>query len=155
MIESDRSETDEGNMDRLQPSSDSIDIISPKKKRLRVDDSEDEINLPAKKRQSSFNERSKILKNDNAETISDQNNTDECKVKEERYTLYPKNKQNVQKLSLSELNMDEEYEEKQDGRLKQKNGNKSPLDENNIAMNKHLVKINIKEEIVESEVMII
>lgn len=154
MLEPDRSETDDVDMDSLQLSSDSNDSISSKKKSLRVDDSEDETNLPAKKRQSSFSERSKIFKNDNVETISDQNNTDGCKVKEKRYRLCQKNKQNVQKLSLSELNMDEEYEEKQDGKLKKENGNKSSLDENNTAMNKNPAETN-KEEIVKSEVMII
>lgn len=153
MIESDHSETEEGDMERLQLSSDSIDIdTSSKRKRLRADDSEDETNLPAKKRQSSFSERSKILKNDNVETILDQNNTDGCNIKEES-TLCPKNEQNVQKLSLSESNVDEECEKKQDSVLKQENGNKSPLDENNIAMNKNPVETDVKKKIFESQVI--
>ncbi|XP_011631637.1 HIRA-interacting protein 3-like isoform X2 [Pogonomyrmex barbatus] len=52
-------------MDRLQLSSDSIDT-AVSKKRSRIEDSENEGDLPAKKRQSFFqSERSKVLKQDN------------------------------------------------------------------------------------------
>lgn len=146
MVDSDRSETEEGDMERPQLSSDSVTAVLPKK-RLRVENSEDETDLPAKKWQSSFNERSQMLKTDNTETISNKNNTNRCDVKEKRYILGPENEQNIQEISESDTyrkNKDE-----QDDSLKQESENKSAL-ENNIALDKSPGEINIKEEIVEN-----
>ncbi|XP_071572310.1 uncharacterized protein [Temnothorax nylanderi] len=153
MVESDHSETEEGDMDKLQLSSDSIDGILPRK-RLRVENSEDDTELPAKKRQSSsFDEQSRMIKDDNAEIISDKNNIDECNVKKERYTLCPENEQTVQAISLnqSESDTDGETKEKRDDKLKRENGNESPLDENNIAPNNSPGEINVKKEIIKNE----
>lgn len=152
MVNSDHSETEEGDMDRLQLSSDSIDAISSKK-RLRVEDSEDETDLPAKKRQSSFSEWSKMLENDNAK-ISDKNNIDERDVKEERRTfsgLSPKNEENVQEESLSESDVDKKNKDLRDGRLKEENKSKSAQDENSITLTKSPDKT--EEEIAENMVI--
>jgi len=147
MVESDRSETENGDMDRLQLSSDSIDSVLSKKK-LRVEDSEDEIDLPVKRQRNSFGERSKMLKNDNTEIVSEKNNTDKYNVKEDDSTLCVENEQNIQEISESDMN-----KKKQHSRVKQENENKSILDENNIAPSKSLGETNIKEEIVEDMVI--
>jgi len=149
MVESDRSETEDGDMDRLQLSSDSIDSVLPKK-RLRVEDSEDEIDLPVKRQRNSFDERSKMLKNDNTEIVSEKNDTDRYNVKEKDCTLCPENEQNIQEISESDTN-----KKKQDSRMKQENKNKSILDENNIAPNKSPGETNIKEEVVEDMVIML
>jgi len=147
MIESDRSETEDGDMDRLQLSSDSIDSVLPKK-RLRVEDSEDEIDLPVKRQRNSLGERSKMLKNDNIEIVSEKN-TDRYNVKEEGCTLCPENEQSIQKISESDMN-----KKKQDDGVKQENENKSILDENNFfAPNKNPEETNIKEEVVDDMVI--
>ncbi|XP_024885722.1 nucleolar protein dnt1-like isoform X1 [Temnothorax curvispinosus] len=153
MVGSDHSETEEGDMDKLQLSSDSIDGILPRK-RLRVENSEDDAELPAKKRQiSSFDEQSIMIKDDNAEIISDKNNIDECNVKKEKYTLCPENEQTVQATSLnkSESDTDRENKEKRGDNVKRDNGNESPLDENNIALNNSPGERNVKKEIIENE----
>ncbi|XP_018363421.1 PREDICTED: HIRA-interacting protein 3-like isoform X1 [Trachymyrmex cornetzi] len=146
MIESDHSEIEGEDMDRLQLSSTSVDD-TPKK---RPRDSEDEIDL-SKKRQCLFNERSEILESDNSETVSEENNTERCHMKLERYKLYRENRQSVQEVSLSESDMDGKNKEKQGGNLKQENERET---ENNITLNKNPGEINInyniKEEIVES-----
>lgn len=148
MMESNRSESEEGDgMDELQLSSDSIDTMLPKK-RLRVEDSEDEAQLPANKRQSFSSERSKMIKNDNSETASDKNNIDGCDVKEQRYTLCPENEQMVEKVSLLESNVDRENEEKRE------NGNKICLNESNVAVNDSSGKMDVEKEIDENEVII-
>lgn len=146
MVDSDRSETEEGDMERPQLSSDSVTAVLPKK-RLRVENSEDETDLPAKKWQSSFNERSQMLKTDNTETISNKNNTNRCDVKEKRYILGPENEQNIQE--ISESDMYRKNKDEQDDSLKQESENKS-APENNIALDKSPGEINIKEEIVEN-----
>ncbi|KAG5331145.1 HIRP3 protein, partial [Acromyrmex charruanus] len=142
MIESDHSEIEAEDMDKLQLSSTSIDDTSKKRPR----DSEDEIDL-SKKRQCSFNERSEILESDNSKTISEKNNSERCYVKVERYKLYRENQQSVQEVSLSESDMDGKNKEKQGDNLKQENERET---ENNITLNKNSGEINIKEEIVES-----
>ncbi|XP_011163085.1 cylicin-1 isoform X2 [Solenopsis invicta] len=134
-------------MDRLQLSSDSVDTVLPKK-RLRVEDSEDDTDLPAKKRQSLFNEQLKILQNDDSETL-DKNDTNACNVKEEKTILYPEKEQNVQEIFLSDSNMGKKNKDKQDA--KQENGNEILLNENNIVLNKNPGEINIKKEIVEKK----
>ncbi|XP_077282586.1 uncharacterized protein LOC143908701 [Temnothorax americanus] len=153
MVGSDHSETEEGDMDKLQLSSDSTDGVLPRK-RLRVENSEDDAELPAKKQQiSSFGEQSRMIKDDNAEIISDKNNMDECNVKKEKYTLCPENEQTVQPTSLnqSESDTDGENKEIRGDKLKRDNGNESPLDENNIALNDSPGDINVKKEIIENE----
>lgn len=150
MVESDRSETEERDMDRLQLSSDSTDATPPKK-RLRVEDSENETDLPAKKRQSSFSEQSRMVKNDDAEIISNKNNINECNVEEERYALHLENEQTAE---MSESNMDRENKEKQDGRLKQETRNDSPPNKNNVALNDIPGEMNVQKEIVEKKVII-
>lgn len=142
MVESDRSETEEGDMDRLQLSSDSVDIILPKK-RLRVEDSENEIDLPAKKRQNS-GEQSRMVKNDNTENISDKNNINGCNIEEERYILCPENEQMVREMCDS--NMDRENKEEQDDSLKQETKSKSPPNETNIVLNDFPEEINVQKE---------
>lgn len=154
MVESDRSEAEKEDMDRLQLSSDSIEDTVLPKKRLRVEDSENETNLPARKRQISFSEQSRMVKNDNAETMSDKDNINGCNVKEERYILCPENEQTVQEISLSKLNVDRENKEKQDGKLNQETTKESSLDENNVTLNNIPGEINVKKEIVENKVII-
>jgi len=144
MAESDRSETEDGDMDRLQLSSDSIDSVLPKK-RLRVEDSEDEIDLPVKRQRNSLDERSKVLKNDNTEIVSEKN-TDRYNDKKEDCTLCPENEQKIQEISESDMN-----KKKQDNGVKQEN-EKSIPDENNIAPNKN-EETNIKEKVVEDMVI--
>lgn len=148
MVRSDRSESDEGDLDGLHLSSESTDA-SPKK-RLRAEDSEDETDLPAKKRQNAFNERSKVL-DDNAEAISDKDNTDGCDVKEKKYTLCPENEQ--KETSPTESDVDGENKEKQSCELKQENNDETALDGNNVALNKNPEEINIKTENVEDTVI--
>jgi len=147
MVESDHSEIEDGDMDRLQLSSDSVDSVFPKK-RLRVEDSEDEIDLPVKRQRNSFDKRSKMLKNDNTE-IALEKNTDRYNTKEEDCTLYRENEQNIQGISESDMN-----KKKQDNGVKQENENKSILDENNIAPNKNPEEADIKDEIVGDMVII-
>ena len=147
MIESDHSEIEAEDMDRLQLSSTSVDDTSKKRPR----DSEDEIDL-SKKRQCLFNEQSEeILESDNSEIISEKNNIERCYVKVEKYKLYQENQQSVQEISLSESDMDGKKKEKQGDNLKQKNERKT---ENNITLNKNSGEISIKEEIVENMVII-
>ncbi|KYQ51652.1 HIRA-interacting protein 3 [Trachymyrmex zeteki] len=143
MIESDHNEIEEGEMDTLRLSSDSADNISKKRPR-DSEDSEDEIDL-SKKRRCSFSERSKILENDNPETISEKNNTERYYEKVEKYKLYRENQQSVQEVSDSDMNG--KNKEKQGDDVKRGNEKKT---ENNITLNKNSGKINIKEEIVES-----
>lgn len=148
MVRSDRSESDEGDLDELRLSSESTDATP--KKRLRAEDSEDETDLPAKKRQNTFNERSKVL-DDNAETISDKDNTDGCDVKEKKYTLCPENEQ--KETSPTESDVDGENKEKQSCELKQENNDETALDGNNVALNKNPEETNIKKENVEDTVI--
>lgn len=148
MVESDCSETEEGDMERLQLSSDSVDTIPPKK-RLRVENSEDEVDLPATKRQSSVSEQSRMMKNDNAGTNSNKDNTDGFDVEKERYTLCPENKQTVQEIFQSEPDMDKENKEKRNRKLKQENGNENVLEN---ALNNSSVEISVKDEIIASKV---
>ncbi|XP_018052970.1 PREDICTED: HIRA-interacting protein 3-like [Atta colombica] len=143
MIESDHSEIEAEDMDRLQLSSTSVDDSSKKRPR----DSEDEIDL-SKKRQCLFNEQSEeILESENSEIISEKNNIERCYVKVEKYKLYQENQQSVQEISLSESDTDGKKKEKQGDNLKQKNERKT---ENNITLNKNSGEISIKEEIVEN-----
>ncbi|KAG5316828.1 HIRP3 protein, partial [Acromyrmex insinuator] len=142
MIESDHSEIEAEDMDKLQLSSTSVDNTSKKRPR----DSEDEIDL-SKKRQCSFNEQSEILESDNSKTISEKNNSERCYVKVERYKLYQEKQQSVQEVSLSESDMDGKNKEKQGDNSKQENERET---ENNITLNKNSEEINIKEKIVES-----
>lgn len=151
MVESDRSETEEGDMNRLQLSSDSIDTV-PSRKRLRVEDSENETDLPAKKQQSSFGEQSRMVKNDDAETILDKNNINGCNAEEERYILCPENEQTIRE--MSESNMDGENKEKQDGKSKREIRNESPPNENNVVPKDIPGEINVRKEIVEKKVII-
>jgi len=145
MIESDHSEIEAEDMDRLQLSSTSIDDTSKKRPR------EDEIDL-SKKRQCLFNEQSEeILESDNSKTISEKNNIERCYVKVEKYKLYQENQQSVQEVSLFESDMDGKKKEKQGDNLKQKNERET---ENNITLNKNSGEISIKEEIVENMVII-
>lgn len=144
MVKSDHSETEEGDMDKLQLSSDSVDATVPKK-RPKVEDSEDETDLPAKKRQSSFGEWSKTFKNDNVK-ISDKNNIDEHDVTEERHTfsgLSPKNE---------ESDINKKDKDIQDGKLMQENRSKeeetSAQDENSVTLSKSPDKIKEEERVI-------
>lgn len=148
MVRSDRSESDEGDLDGLRLSSDSTDITP--KKRLRAEGSEDETDLPAKKRQNTFNERSKVL-DDNAEAVSDKDNTDGCDMKEKKYTQRPENEQ--KETSPTESDVDGETKEKQSCELKQESNDETTLDGNNVALNKNPEETNIKTENVEDTVI--
>lgn len=136
MVEPDRSEIEEEDMEKLQLSSDSIDMIPPRK-RLRVEASEDETDLPVKKRQGSFDERPRV-KTDNAETVLDKTNIDERTVREEGSAVCPENEQTVQE--------NQEDKEKQDG-------TQSPLTEMNGGLNTSSGEV--KNKRVENEVRIL
>lgn len=143
MVESDLSEIEEEEMDRLHVSSDSIDMIPPRK-RLRVEASEDETDLPVKKRQGSFDERSRVpVETDDTETVPDKNNVDERMVKEEGAAVCTENEQTVQEIA----NRDRETKEKQDG-------TQSSLTETNGALNNSSGEVNVQNERVEMEVRI-
>ncbi|KMQ88266.1 hira-interacting protein 3, partial [Lasius niger] len=127
-------DSEEGDMDKLELSSDSTDIIITKK-RPRMEDSEDEANNSSTKKQrnSSNDEQSEILKKDNAEAVSGKNGTNEYDVKEEKHTIYSESEQNVHEKFLSEPNMDKEDKEKQDNKpIKQENGNENLLDKDEL-----------------------
>lgn len=147
-------DSEEGDMDKLELSSDSTDIIITKK-RPRMEDSEDEANNSSTKKQrnSSNDEQSEILKKDNAEAVSGKNDTNEYDVKEEKHTIYSESEQNVHEKFLSEPNMDKEDKEKQDNKpIKQENGNENLLDKDDSIVDESSFKINIKEENMENKV---
>lgn len=141
MAESDH---EEGDMEKLELSSDSqMDIIT--KKRPRVEDSEDEArNSPVKKQRNSSDEQSEILKEDNAETILDKNGTDEHDTKEENQDIL-ESEQNALEKFLSKSNMDEK--EEQDIKIKQKSGDES-LSEKDSSMDMDESITNTKKEVV-------
>lgn len=119
------SDHEEGDMDKLELSSDSTDIMT--KKRSREEDSEDETkNLSTKKQRNSFGEQSGIVKKENIN--SDKNNINEYNIKEEKHTIYSKSEQNVQEKFLPESNMKEDKEKQDNKLIKEENGNDSPFD---------------------------
>lgn len=148
MVEPDRSEIEEEDMDKLQLSSDSIDMIPPRK-RLRVEASEDETDLPVKKRQGSFDERSRIntVRTDDAETVLDKTNTDNeySTMKEEGSAFDVVCPENEQTAREETADQDRETKEKQDG-------THSPLTETNGGLNTSGGEV--KNEHVENEVRI-
>lgn len=124
------SDHEEGDMDKLELSSDSTDIIT--KKRLREEDSEDETkNLCTKKQRNSSGEQSEILKIENPKINSDKNNTDEYNIKEEKHTICSKSEQNVHEKFLPESDMKEDKEKQDNKLIKEENGNDSPFDKDN------------------------
>lgn len=140
MVDSDH---EEGEMDKLEISSDSTDIIITKK-RPRMEDSEDEAkNLPTKKKHNFSNEQSEILKEDNTETVSHKNNTDQYDIKKEPQTVYSESEQNESNTDKK----DEENKEKQDCKpIKQENGNESLLNKDDSIVDENSFKINNKEK---------
>lgn len=114
MVESDHSEIEE-DMDTLQLSSDSVD--APTNKRQRVIDSEEEQDLPAKKRRNSSGEKLEVLKKNGTEVIPDKNGTDE-NTKEKRYVAPSENKQSLDEKSLSDPHKGNEVK-REDAILKQ------------------------------------
>lgn len=128
MTDSDHEEAD---MDKLELSSDSTDIIT--KKRLREEDSEDETKNVCTKKQRNFSgEQSEILKVENPKINSDKNNTDEYNIKEEKHTIFSKSQQNVHEKFLSESNMKEDKEKQDNKLIKEENGNDSPFDKDSM-----------------------
>lgn len=150
MVKSDHSEAEDGgDMSPLEMSSDSMETITKKRPRPIDFENQDEQDLPAKKRQSSFSEKSDILKQDNAEVITDKNGTDKYNMKKEKYT------ENLDEKSLSDSNIDNENERKQeDNLLKQKNEYESPLDKDNSIMDESSIEKKVKEKIEENKVII-
>ncbi|XP_070171977.1 HIRA-interacting protein 3 [Polyergus mexicanus] len=141
------SEHEEADMDKLELSSDSADIIMTKKRPREEDSAEDEANnLSTKKQRNFFDEQIEISKEGNTETISDKNDTGEYNVKEEKHTIYSESEQNVQEKFLSESNMHkEENKEKQEIKLiKQENGNEILLNKDCSIMDENIG--NIKKE---------
>ncbi|XP_011874810.1 PREDICTED: HIRA-interacting protein 3-like [Vollenhovia emeryi] len=135
MVDSDCNESEEGVMDRLQLSSDSL-ADKPKERSL-TDNSEDETDSPAKKRPDV---QSQVAESDGAE-FSNKNN-----VKEKGYSLCPKNKQAAQEVSHSESDENGKGKEKECGQLGGKNGKESPLCEENAALNNSGEMLDIQKE---------
>ncbi|XP_067210166.1 uncharacterized protein DDB_G0286299 isoform X2 [Linepithema humile] len=159
MVESDRSEADEGSMDTLELSSDSIDsAIKKKRPRMEenVDKSElslDSMDFPIKKKSKMedcvdeakdlSSKRSEILKENNDEAISDKNSTDEYNTKKEKHIIHSENGQNETSLCKS----NEMKEGKKLKKLvKQENKNKSSLN-----MDEDSAEIKINDKDVEDE----
>lgn len=142
------SDHEEGDMDKLELSSDS-DIIMTKKRPREEDSAEDEANnLSTKKQRNSFDEQTEILKKDNTEIISDKNGTNEYNVKGEKHTIHSESEQIIQEKSLSASIMHkEENKEKQNIKLiKQENGNEILLNKDCSIIDENIG--NIKKEVI-------
>ncbi|KAL6420117.1 hypothetical protein ACFW04_014078 [Cataglyphis niger] len=140
------SDHEEGDIDKLELSSDS-DTIMTKKRPREEDSAEDEANNLSKKQRNSFDEQTEILKKNNTKTISsDKNGTDEYNVKGEKHTIHSGSEQNIQKKSPSVSNMHkEENKEKQNIKLiKQENGDEILLNKDCSIMDENVG--NIKKE---------
>lgn len=175
MIKSDHSE-DDGNMDKLELSSESIDFTI-KKKRPRIEENIDELELSdstdsaikrkkpkmgdyidetkdlSSTQQSCFSEQAKILK-ESDEVILDKNSIDDNDIKEKKHIIYSENGQNEHGTFLCESNVDMKEEKQLKNSENQENKNKlSPL-KNEDSVEKRINEKNIENEVKSSKELV-
>lgn len=149
MVDSDHSEVEEENMDKLELSTDSMKVTT--NKRLHIDSDQEEQVEPAKKRRLFSSKESETLEKKSTEFISDKNGIDKNNVKEEKTTI-SENGSELNEKSLSDSNIKKTNEEEQEN-IKTKNEKESPVkDENNATADESPAKI--KEDETENEVTI-
>ncbi|EFN77379.1 chromatin modification-related protein EAF7 [Harpegnathos saltator] len=140
MVNSDHSEVEEDDMDKLELS-DSIKLTTTKRSRIDSGD-EDGQDTPAKKRRCSFSKESGMSETNNTEIASDKNGIDKNIKKEETDTVSPENKPDQDEKSDSNI----KNEEDQGNKLMSTQVKKEDLieDKNNSTMDESVIKVEEK-----------